>query len=87
MMIFVLKGDVLPLVGPVDIPAGSLHGRDEGIFGYGFFTGFNYSLEAFHKIGWFLFAEHGPVFLLFPGDAFTFFHPAAVEMFSFFCHG
>ena len=87
LMVFVLKGDVLPGVGPTDVPAGSLHGRDEGILGYGFFPGFHYSLETFHQVGRFLFVDHGPVFLLVPGDAFTFFHPAAVEMFSFFGYG
>lgn len=86
-MVFVLEGDVLPGVGPMDVPAGLLHGRDEGILGYGFFPGFHYSMETFHQIGRFLFVNHGPVFLLVPGDAFTFFHPAAVEMFSFFGYG
>ena len=86
-MFFVLKGYVLPLVGPLDIPAGLFHGCDEGIPGNGFFLGFHYSLEAFHQIGRFLFAEHGPVFFLVPGNPFTFFHPAAIEMFSFFGYG
>lgn len=86
-MVFILEGNVLPGVGPMDVPAGSLHGRDEGIPGYGFFLGFHYGLETFHQVGRLLFAEHGPVFLLVPGNAFTFFHPAAVEMFSFFGYG
>ena len=86
-MVFVLEGNVLPGVGPMDVPAGSLHGRDKGIPGYGVFPGFHYSLEAFHQIGRFLFAEHGPVFFLVPDNPFTFFHPAAIEMFSFFGYG
>lgn len=86
-MVFILEGDVLPGVGPLDVPAGSLHGRDEGILGYGFFPCFQHSLETFHQVGRLLIAEHGPVFLLVPGDAFPFFHPAAIEMFSFFGYG
>lgn len=86
-MVLVLEGNVLPGVGPMDVPARSLHGRDEGILGYGFFPCIQHSLETFHQVGRLLFAEHGPVFLLVPGDAFTFFHSAAIEMFSFFGYG
>lgn len=87
MMIFVLKGDVLPLVGPVDVPAGLFHGCDEGIPGNGFFLGFHYSLEAFHQIGRIFFTAHGSVFFMVPGNPFAFFHPAAVKMFPLFGYG
>ncbi len=86
-MVFVLECDVLSGVGPMDDPAGSLHGCDEGILGYGFFPCFQHSLEAFHQVARLLFTEHGPVFFLVPGNPFTFFPPAAVEMFSFFGYG
>ena len=86
-MIFVFEGDVLSGVGPVDDPAGSLHGCDECILGYGFFPCFQHSLETFHQVARLLFTEHGPVFFLVPGNPFTFFHPPSVEMFSFFGYG
>ena len=86
-MFFVLKGYVLPLVGPVDVPAGLFHGRNEGIPGNGFVPGFHYSLEAFHQIGRLFFATHGPVFFMAPGNPFAFFHPAAIKMFPLFGYG
>lgn len=86
-MFFVLKGYVLPLVGPVDVPAGLFHGRNEGIPGNGFVPGFHYSLEAFHQIGRLFFAAHGPVFFMDPGNPFAFFHPAAIKMFPLFGYG
>ena len=86
-MFFVLKGNVLPSDGPMDVPAGSLHGCDEGIPGNGFFLGFHYSLEAFHQIGRLFFTAHGPVFFMVPGNPFAFFHPAAIKMFPLFGYG
>lgn len=86
-MVFVLEGNVLPGVGPMDVPAGSLHGRDKGIPGYGVFPGFHYSLEAFHQIGRLFFAAHGPVFFMVPGNPFAVFHPAAIKMFPLFGYG
>ena len=86
-MVFVLKCYVLPLAGPVDVPAGLFHGRNEGIPGNGFFLGFHYSLKAFHQIGRLFFAAHGPVFFMVPGNPFAFFHPAAIKMFPRFGYG
>lgn len=86
-MVFVLKRDVLSIVGPVDGPARLLHGSDEGGTGYGYFLGFQHRLVAIDQIGSFHFSDHGLVFFLVPGNPFALFKPAAVKVFSFFRYG
>lgn len=86
-MAFVFKCDVLSGVGPMDIPAGFLHGCDEGVTRDCCLLGFQYRLITVHQIGSFHLPNHGLIFLFAPGNPFAFFYPAAVKVFPFFGHG